>query len=879
MKTQNLKTLRVALTALACATVSLEAATRDKADNADDLNLTNSWVGGLAPGSADVGRFDNEVTGPITVSLGADTEWSQIRFNDPGGDVTISAGHTLTLNNNNPIIFGTGTTDLTLDCDVDCGGASFSTLRSAPTGRTVTYNGTIDGRDALVTIGNTSGTLRLGSPDTIRIGSAVRIITAGVKVGIGASSIGSPIVSGPLGTNRFDWQGGSAELFAYDGDQTLGNPVRILSTMTFNSTNELTFTGDVNLNGGSRTINVASNGILRFTGVISNGNSITKSGPGILEFGGPITASLNSGITFNDGTIRLLSDDVVPDAGGALRMSDTGQVFDLNGFDDTIRGVTAANGFGSSLGTIDNTAPGTASVLTLGDDFNTYTLAGVIQNSGAGSTLAIVNTGTGALSFTNDHPFSGGVTIAGGRLNWNASGGVGTGPVTVTSPDTTASLAYEGADPIQWTNSINLASNAQPGVFSTGGILDIGSTISGEGQLRRTGDGTSMVTLSADNTFSGGFTLESRSVTLDHSRAVGTGTLSLGSPTTSGSSLTLIGGIDLSGATAITNAVILNRTVTIGGTNPVEFTGPWTLATTFPQPTINVDTPAGVVIAGPIAGGAGFGFNKTGSGLLTLTAASTYDGPTSISTGPLALGPGAALSGTSEIFLGGSGKLDVSAVSNFTIEADQTLRGSGPITGNVTMNGTLQPSGFMATLTFSNDLTLAAGSTTIVVALLGFGGTEPEQVVCNGTLTFGGDLVVTNLFGGSAVAGESFDLFGFTTSTGTFAGVTLPPLDPGLIWNSDNLYVDGTISVAAVGGGAQPVITDAYAVLPSSFALTVTGGTPNAEFHLLSETNVTAPVTNWVAIATNIFDGTGALTFTNSVSPTDPQRVYGVLQP
>jgi hypothetical protein len=141
MKTQNPKTLIPTLLVVAfCAAPEINAATRTKANNADALNLTSSWTNGIVPIGADVAQFDATLTGPLILALGADTAWNQINFVNPGGEITISAGSSLTLSNNNPILFGTGATDLTLNCDVNFAGASFSTIRS-PLDRTLTLAG------------------------------------------------------------------------------------------------------------------------------------------------------------------------------------------------------------------------------------------------------------------------------------------------------------------------------------------------------------------------------------------------------------------------------------------------------------------------------------------------------------------------------------------------------------------------------------------------------------------------------------------------------------------------------------------------------------------------------------------------------------------
>jgi hypothetical protein len=47
------------------------AATYSKANNADNINLTTSWTGGVVPTNTDVGQWSGTVTSANTVSLGA----------------------------------------------------------------------------------------------------------------------------------------------------------------------------------------------------------------------------------------------------------------------------------------------------------------------------------------------------------------------------------------------------------------------------------------------------------------------------------------------------------------------------------------------------------------------------------------------------------------------------------------------------------------------------------------------------------------------------------------------------------------------------------------------------------------------------------------
>ena len=82
---------------------------------------------------------------------------------------------------------------------------------------------------------------------------------------------------------------------------------------------------------------------------------------------------------------------------------------------------------------------------------------------------------------------------------------------------------------------------------------------------------------------------------------------------------------------------------------------------------------------------------KQGAGFLTLTAANTYTGGTTISAGTLALSATGLLA-SSVIDVQSGATFDVSAKSGgWTLEAGKTLKGSGAIVGNLTINGIHAP--------------------------------------------------------------------------------------------------------------------------------------------------------------------------------------------
>jgi autotransporter-associated beta strand protein len=88
--------------------------------------------------------------------------------------------------------------------------------------------------------------------------------------------------------------------------------------------------------------------------------------------------------------------------------------------------------------------------------------------------------------------------------------------------------------------------------------------------------------------------------------------------------------------------------------------------------------------------------NSTGSGTLTLTAANTYSGGTTINAGTLALGPSGSIASTPTINVAAGATLDASQPGTLTVGASQTLNSIGSVLGSLSVNGGL--SAFMTTI-------------------------------------------------------------------------------------------------------------------------------------------------------------------------------------
>ncbi|MCM9676328.1 autotransporter outer membrane beta-barrel domain-containing protein [Salmonella enterica] len=497
-------------------------------------------------------------------------------------------------------------------------------------------------------------------------------------------------------------------------------------------TGDNTYSGGTTISGGTLTADhadslgtgaVANSGVLQvgegeLENTLSGSGSLVKTGTGELTLsgdntysggttitGGTLTAdhadSLGSGDIDNSGVLKVGEGDLenTLSGSGSLVKTGTGELT-LSGGNDysggtTIIGGTLTADHADSLGT---GAVANSGVLQVGE--------GELENtlSGSGS---LVKTGTGELTLSGDNSYSGGTTIIGGTLTADHADLLGTGAV------------------------------ANSGVLQVGeGELE--NTLSGSGSLVKTGTGE--LTLSGDNSYSGGTTIIGGTLTADHADLLGTG--------------------------AVANSGVLQV-----GEGELE----------------NTLSGSGSLV-------------KTGTGELTLSGDNSYSGGTTIIGGTLTADHADSL-GTGAV--ANSGVLQVGEG-----ELENTLSGSGSLvktgTGELTLSGDNS---------YSGDTTIADG--TLIAAnvnALGSGNIDNSGTLmldANGAFELAN--ITTHTGATTALAaGSTLDAGQLTQEDGSTLSIDLGAATDDAVITADSVTLGGTLNVTGIGSVTDSWTPEAY---------------------------------------------------------------------
>ena len=416
-------------------------------------------------------------------------------------------------------------------------------------------------------------------------------------------------------------------------------------------------TGPYDAGGGGGQNAVGGNGTSSPRGAGNGGAGLTSSFTGssaMYGFGGSGGATPAAVVATNgDGT----STNPRANSGGGGRASSGGVTTSGTG----AAGIVVIRYSGSSVGAIGGTVT-TGTGAAAGYTLHTFTTTGssafnlgsVNLNQRLGATLtgtisgssgSLTYGGPGTLTLAADNTYAGATIISGGTLrvgNGGATGSLGGGNVT---------------------NNALL-------VFNRSDAITVANAISGTGSLQQRGSGS--ITLSASNSFSGSTRSMAGTLTLGHVDALARSTLDLDAADTgsvgfavAGTNTYRLGG--LSGSRNLANS---GNTLSIGGGN------------------------ASNTYAGVLSGSGGL--EKIGTGSFTLSGASSYTGPTTVSGGLLTVnGNSAAATGAVTVASGGS------------------LGGSGTVGGATTITGTHSPGTSPGLQTFTNGLSYASTATLV----------------------------------------------------------------------------------------------------------------------------------------------------------------------
>lgn len=539
-----------------------------------------------------------------------------------------------------------------------------------------------------------------------------------------------------------------------------------LGTLTLSGAN--TYTGTTTINAG--TLNIANNtgGTVACSGQISGqGGTLTLSGANTLNFTGGISmTNAASTLTVTGSDVRVNSDGVfnaaavTVNSGGVLRFQSGTQSF--------VKGLVVS-GAGSILSFEGATA--THSGIGDGNGNNGLQLdSGATMNVSAGTVVftssnrAFIQTSTinvtgGALTLNN--ALFAQQTSAVSDVNVSA-GSLTLGSSTRFANNGTATLTVSGTGAVTWANgSYGLSENGTATVVMNGGTLNM--TSSGSSYFYLNGGNqpggnlssfVSTITLNAGILSTRGFAMNAGANSTNRLAELRFNGGTLKATDNNGTNNFIPDSANLTSKVQAGGAVIDTNGFNITIADNLEH-----------------DTVLGATADG--------GLTKNGTGTLTLTAANTFTGKTTVAAGALALSGAGSVASSPWIEVKSGASLNVTAATQTL--TNQVLSGTGSVTGTVVIGaGSILKPGdstdgalsavasagdVLGTMTLAN-LTLATGaSASSPRVLLTLGGTSSHAA----DPTVGAQV---NAFKDSA-SGGLYDSIKVTGALGLNAGSTI----------------------------------------------------------------------------------------------------------
>jgi autotransporter-associated beta strand protein len=603
---------------------------------------------------------------------------------------------------------------------------------------------------------------------------------------------------------------------------------------------------------------------LNHSGTYALANGI--SGDGTLKFDGAATVAYGGANSYlqntfiNNGVVKPTAANVIPNGGSTTGWlildggAATAGSLDLNGFNQSIN---ALSGLGGTVqGRIYNNGSG-QNTLTIGT-LATTTYAGLILNNtnGGSGSVALNVTGDGSLStaltlsgansYTGPVYIDGASVVMGGGIGTIGQQSIGTGLITLTN---NGSLQMNGYGSV--TQSGNFVNNILVPAGTTGNLKTVGrgnytGSLTVHGTLNLT---TSYVRSTPAGDWSasdgqinilagtgGGDVFLNSTATINFGTAaidLGAGVALYNSANTfAGGHTIIIGELTGTGSISDTSAGTAGRVTTyqVGGRNTsATFAG-----------TINNRTRITAI-------------NKVGTGAWTLNGTDTYTGATTVSGGSLVVGSSSFMAASPLITVNSGAVLDVTSYGNLTLSANQTLAGSGVITGAVTAvaSDIISPGVGTAagTLSFSNSLTETGDLVTNNFNL----SSDPTGIsLANSKIAVLGDL---NLTGANVV---TINPLNTVLGAGTYTLFTYT----GTLMTNGVAAGNGTLESNLVAGGAFAANADVTLTFSNAPGAVVMIVTPNGK-SLVWQGGITGTVTNnWdLNVSSNWLNGVAVTNF------------------
>lgn len=322
-------------------------------------------------------------------------------------------------------------------------------------------------------------------------------------------------------------------------------------------------------------------------------------------------------------------------SGDILRLGVSGGILQAAGAGDLTIGTAANNGSVLTAGGPGSGTPGQLLFLSQSGT-QTTTVNSHIHNNGSGGTVSVVKSGPGLLVLnSNASDYSGGTFLNGGILRAMSDRSLGAVPASAQP----ANLTFNGGT-LQWGSTFTLSSNRGITLLAGGGTLDLQTNsttyagkITGVGGLTKLGNGT--LTLSGANDYAGQTNLSAGILVVNHNQALGS---SAGATSVAATGiLRLNAGITVTGEKLIINGPGNNQ----GNLQVQGGAATWAGDIVINASNARIGTGAdGVLtVSGVISDGAAseLGISAQG-GMVILSGANTYSGPTTMIRGVLRLG-------------------------------------------------------------------------------------------------------------------------------------------------------------------------------------------------------------------------------------------------